>query len=87
MIRRIAPYCLTALGLYMAYRACKVQSPDPHRDDCLGREFEDHAEMAVAIVTGCPRGLPRDGERLTQRERQALRGIEAASSGRQMRRP
>ena len=85
MIPRFAPCLppavLVGLALYVAVLAWRRRSPGPHRDGCpCGpcRSFEDAVREACAFAAGVVPGLPRDGRRLTGRERRVLRGIEAA---------
>ena len=85
MIPRFAsclpPVVLVALALYVAVLARRRRSSGPHPDGCpCGpcRSFEDAVREACAVAAEMVPGLPRDGKRLTGRERRVLRGIEAA---------
>ena len=85
MIPRFAPCLppavLAALALYVAFLGWRGRSSGPHPDGCpCGpcRSFEDAVREACAFAAGVVPGLPRDGRRLTGRERRVLRGIEAA---------
>lgn len=90
MIPRFAPCLppaiLVALALYVAFLARRRRHSGPHPDGCpCGpcRSFDAAVRDACAVAAEWVPGLPRDGRRLTGRERRALRGIEAASRSEQ----
>ena len=82
----LPPAVLVALASYVAFLAWRRRYCGPHRDGCpCGpcRSFDTAIREACAFTAGVVPGLPRDGKRLTGRERRALRGIETASRSEQ----
>ena len=84
--RYVPPCILVGLAWYVTFAAWRRRSSGPHRDGCpCGpcRSFDTAIREACAVAAGAVPGLPRDGKRLTGRERRALRGIETASRSEQ----